>query len=98
MDNYGIQDADVDTPKGQVTILTLSFNCTLLHHPMELDIIFTRKQSFHSILHENLVLNIETPRQRKEWKKGLKTRLKYLSEGYDPHLLKVSKMGHKRCY
>lgn len=64
MDNCGPHGAELNYPKGQVTITTLPPNCASLHQPMDMGIISKWELEYGSVLIRAVVENLESRQQR----------------------------------
>lgn len=92
MDNCGPHGAELNEPKEQMTIPTLTQNCTSLHQTIDMGIISTWKLKYRSPLIRAIATNFESAQQRRDDSAALMRGMFILAEGRNPHLLNVAKM------
>lgn len=92
MNNCGPHGSDLTDPKGQVTIRPLPPNCTAVHQPMDQGVIAAWKANYRMRYLTEMLENIETLNERREANKSKKNGMKGMEEGYDPHMLDVSRL------
>ena len=95
MDNCGPHGADISDGRGQVTIYPLPPNCTALHQPMDLGVIAEWKAHYRRNLLVEMMDDIENQEARRDQNKKRPGGMKGLAEGYDPHMLDVSRLCQK---
>lgn len=92
MDNCGPHGADLVDTRGQVKIIPLPPNCTSVHQPMDQGVIAAWKAKYRFRYLTELLENKESQQARRERSKNRKAGMKGMEEGYDPHMLDVSRL------
>lgn len=95
MDNCGPHGADISDSRGQVAIYPLPPNCTALHQPMDLGVIAAWKAHYRRNLLVEMMEDIENQQARRDQNRKRPAGMKGLADGYDAHMLDVSRLCQK---
>lgn len=95
MDNCGPHGSDLIDARAQVTLQALPPNCTSVHQPMDQGVIAAWKAEYRLLYLKESLEDIETQEQRRQQNIGKKAGMKGMEEGYDPHMLDVTRLTAK---
>lgn len=80
---------------GQVHVIPLPRNVTAVHQPMDMGVTSVFKRMYRKQMLRELVRDIKTKALRRATSKGRAGSMIGLAEGYDPHILDVTKLIKK---